>query len=54
VHFFELRLEQLPTLQLDNREIIDVRLVSPAELAGMTLIGPVAAYLGRTFPRSAP
>jgi 8-oxo-dGTP diphosphatase len=46
VHFFELRLDRLPELQLDNREIIAARLVSPEELRGMRLTGPVAAYLG--------
>jgi 8-oxo-dGTP diphosphatase len=47
VHFFELRLDRLPKLQLDNREIIAAQLASPTELAGMALTGPVAAYLGR-------
>jgi 8-oxo-dGTP pyrophosphatase MutT (NUDIX family) len=46
VHFFELRLDRLPELQLDNREIIAARLVLPDELRGMRLTGPVAAYLG--------
>ncbi len=50
VHFFELRLDRLPELQLDNREIISARLISPGELRGMALTGPVAAYLGRTAP----
>ena len=50
VHFFELRLEQLPELRLDNREIIGARLVPAAELRGMALTGPVIAYLGRTPP----
>jgi 8-oxo-dGTP diphosphatase len=50
VHFFELRLDRLPELQLDNREIIDARLMSPSELRGMALTGPVAVYLGRTIP----
>ena len=50
VHFFELRLDQLPTLQLDNREIIAARLVAPSELAGTKLTGPVVAYLSRTPP----
>ena len=50
VHFFELRLEQLPELRLDNREIIGARLVPAAELRGMALTGPVTAYLGRTPP----
>src|SRR5271170_3064718 len=50
VHFFELRLEQLPELRLDNRKIIGARLVSAAELRGMALTGPVTAYLSRTPP----
>lgn len=48
VHFFELRLVELPTLQLDNREIIAARLISPSELHSMLLTGAVAAYLGRS------
>ncbi len=51
VHFFELRLDRLPELKLDNREIISARLILPDELRGMALTGPVAAYLGsRTLP----
>jgi hypothetical protein len=50
VHFFELRLDRPPELQLDNREIISARLISPGDLHGMALTGPVAAYLGRTPP----
>ena len=50
VHFFELRLDRLPELQLDNREIIAARLMQPSELRGMALTGPVAVYLGRTIP----
>ena len=50
VHFFELRLDRLPELQLDNREIVAARLISPSELRGMALTGPVAVYLGRTLP----
>ena len=49
VHFFELRLDRLPELQLDNREIVAARLISPSELRGMALTGPVAVYLGRTL-----
>jgi len=45
VHFFELRLNRLPQLKLDNREIVAARLVLPHELRGMPLTGPVAAYL---------
>ena len=48
VHFFELRLDQLPELRLDNREIIGARLVSPEELGDIAVTGPVAVYLGRT------
>ncbi len=47
VHFFELRLDRLPELRLDNREIIAARWVMPEELPGMTVTGPVAAYLHR-------
>ena len=47
VHFFELRLVEVPKLQIDNREIIAARLTSPSELHSMVLTGPVAAYLGR-------
>ncbi|HEY2132388.1 MAG TPA: NUDIX hydrolase [Acetobacteraceae bacterium] len=48
VHFFELRLDQLPNLCLDNREIIAARLISPDELPTMKLTGPVATFLART------
>jgi 8-oxo-dGTP pyrophosphatase MutT (NUDIX family) len=40
VHFFELRLVELPQLQLDNREVIGARLMSPAELQSMVRTGP--------------
>ncbi len=49
VHLFELRLDQLPALQLDYREIIAARLMTPEELSGTAVTGPVAAYLGRTL-----
>jgi 8-oxo-dGTP diphosphatase len=52
VHFFELRLDRLPALLLDNREIIAAQPVPPAALRGMALTGPVAAYVARTLPRS--
>jgi 8-oxo-dGTP diphosphatase len=45
VHFFELRLDRLSKLQLDNREIVAARLISPGALGGMALTGPVAAYI---------
>ena len=47
VHFFELRLDRLPKLQVDNREIIGTRLASPEELRGIEVTGPVAVYLER-------
>jgi 8-oxo-dGTP diphosphatase len=47
VHFFELRLAELLELKLDNREVIEARLTSPAELQGMVLTGAFAAYLDR-------
>src|SRR5205814_117828 len=53
VHFFELRLDRLPELQLDNREIIDARLISPSGLRGMALTGPVAVYLAGRLHRAA-
>ena len=52
VHLFELRLDRLPKLQLDNREIIGARLVSPEELRGFEVTAPVAVYLERA--RAAP
>jgi 8-oxo-dGTP diphosphatase len=48
VHFFELRLDRLPELLLDNREITAAVLASPGELRGMALTGPVVAYLRGT------
>lgn len=46
VHFFELHLEGLPELRLDNREIVGAQLASPEELHGMAVTDAVAAYLG--------
>jgi hypothetical protein len=50
VTFFELRLRRLPALQLDHREIVAAQLFSPDELRGVTVTGPVAAYLERRHP----
>jgi len=47
VYFFELRLIEMPKLQLDNREIIEARLTSPVELQNMVPTVLVAAYLAR-------
>jgi hypothetical protein len=38
-------------LQLDNREIVAARLVSPGELRDMALTGPVATFLERSRSR---
>jgi 8-oxo-dGTP pyrophosphatase MutT (NUDIX family) len=53
VHVFEMRLDRLPQLQLDNREIVDARLVSVSEMSSLALTGPVAAYLRYKLPASA-
>jgi 8-oxo-dGTP diphosphatase len=45
VHFFELHLDRIPELRLDNREIIAAHLALPEELRGIALTGAVAAYL---------
>ena len=45
VFLFTLHLDRLPDLQLDNREIIAARLVSPDELPDLPLTGPVRAYV---------
>lgn len=50
VTFFEARLNRLPGLQLDHREIVAAQLFSPNEPRGLTVTGPVAAYLGRLRP----
>ncbi len=51
VHFFELHLDAIPELRLDNREIIAAKLVSQEELPGIALTGAVAAFLGRDLRR---
>jgi 8-oxo-dGTP diphosphatase len=45
VHFFELRLDRLPELRLDNREIVAARLVAPEDLQGIAVTPAVTAYL---------
>jgi 8-oxo-dGTP diphosphatase len=52
VHFFEMRLRELPKLKLDNREIIAARLISTGELHSMAVSGPLAAYLAGRQPPS--
>lgn len=51
VHFFELRLQQLPELRLDNREIVAARLVPPCAWHDVALTGSVAAYVERIRQR---
>jgi 8-oxo-dGTP diphosphatase len=43
VHFFELHLDRMPPITIDNREIVEIRLVPQAELATMRLTGAVSA-----------
>jgi 8-oxo-dGTP pyrophosphatase MutT (NUDIX family) len=45
VHFFELHLDRMPPIKIDNREIVEIRLVPPAALAAMPLTGAVSAFV---------
>ncbi|HEY0202865.1 MAG TPA: NUDIX domain-containing protein [Acetobacteraceae bacterium] len=45
VHVFELPLDRLPSLRLDNREVVEARLFAVDELPGLALSGAAAAYL---------
>jgi 8-oxo-dGTP pyrophosphatase MutT (NUDIX family) len=45
VFLFALRLDRLPALRLDNREIVSARLVAMNEANGLPLTGPVKAYV---------
>jgi 8-oxo-dGTP diphosphatase len=47
VHYFELRLTELPRLRLDNREVIATKLIPLDELRSLPLGGSVVAYLHR-------
>ncbi|HWT38659.1 MAG TPA: NUDIX hydrolase [Paraburkholderia sp.] len=49
VHFFELHLDSMPELRLDNREIVAARLASPEALRSMTVTPAVAGYLRKEF-----
>ena len=46
VHLFELQLDRIPTLRLDNREIVGARFMPVEQTHGLEVTGPVAAYLG--------
>ena len=45
VHVFELSLDHLPLLRLDNREVVEARLFAVDELPGLALSSAAAAYL---------
>ncbi len=49
VFLFMLRFDRLPTLRLDNREIIDARLVPIDDLYKVSLTAPVQAYVRGQF-----
>jgi 8-oxo-dGTP diphosphatase len=49
VFLFVLRLDRLPTLQLDNREIVGAQLVPIDDLHKVPLTGPVQAYVQGQF-----
>lgn len=54
VFLFVLRLDRLPMLRLDNREIIGARLVPMDDLPNIPLTGPVQCYVeGRLSPLTA-
>jgi 8-oxo-dGTP diphosphatase len=50
VHFFELRLEQLPELRCDNREIVEARLIPLEDVRRATLTDSTRAYLALAGP----
>ena len=52
VHVFELLLDRLPPLRLDNREVVAARLFDPGDLPGLALSGAAAAYLAERGLRS--
>jgi len=45
VHVYEMRVSRLPSLTLDNREIVEARLFSTSELQDLSVTGPTMAYL---------
>ena len=53
-HFFELRLDEMPRLKLDNVEILGARLFSKDELAELNVTAAVRCYLDHAaLPRAA-
>jgi len=53
VDIFDLTLSTEPSVQVDDREVIEARLVDPAALSSMALTGPAAAYAALRWPLSA-
>lgn len=51
VFLFGMRLDRLPRLQLDNREIVGARLVSMDDVDDMKLTGPVRVFTQDHLPR---
>ena len=49
VYFFELHMDRLPALHLDNREITSAKLVSPNLIKQSEVTGPVAVYLRHQY-----
>jgi len=55
VHLFELQLDRMPTLRLDNREIVAARFIPVEQTRDLAVTAPVAAYLDRVhFASGAP
>lgn len=50
VDIFDLTLSAEPSLHLDNREVIEARLVDPAAVSSMRLTGPAASYAALRWP----
>jgi 8-oxo-dGTP diphosphatase len=46
VSFFDLRLDEMPTLLPDNREIVEARFLSPEAVRALPLSPILCAYLG--------
>ena len=45
VHLFEAKLVELPSIQIDNREIVEARLVTLAEARSLNVALPLRNYL---------
>ena len=50
VDIFDLTLSTEPSLQVDDREVIEARFVDPTALSIMKLTGPAAAYAALRWP----